>query len=670
MSRNKKKKKIAGQNLSLTERLERHWNNEKWEAFFSLYMRDREASDRGPWAAKFPDALYNCLTASLFLHRNYDGARQVAEMMLGERALGPDEGVLRECARTALDFINIKEGKLSRPGEEGRGIALPEPYEELRRKLADEFASPPKRGKKKKEVSNPTVEKLAKQFNALPSAKNLGPYTNFLKTAETLTAETEGTESAAIFKAVRDIASIIREMARGSYGLRDPAQLIWHFEHFGPKEYPLRASHPALLAMWEYMCKLGGRKFGGKWENAARTARMSVISMNEEFKPIYDKLLTAVKKKSSNEDIYTKIERSYDGWTDQERFIILFLAVSAHQMENDPDFLEDIHADTMLRWFKILGEIGGRRRSEGAWPESVKLSVEKMAIAGGSKYLDFLAGENLPYECMTSATIAAMVLYAPHAFKLIKARLTSRLPLNMTEADEEALDNFLPGIMFSVPVLTATSGLFDSRGKEIFFKSILMSILRTDISWALAPVSYGSPLWSSMSQPHIALFLENLPEDSYAAAFCRLCLGRKPMSLSDDASQIAAFFSSRPEESLFNATLSLFLMTWPGISIEFLLRLFENSLAEHELIGEWQAIPGIISKIQNPRDRHDIAQGVLRIIKKKYKKNINVDMLIAVKNLGILERKGKLPDNDIVLEQINKNMSKLFKRFGGEDEPF
>ena len=191
MSRNKKKKKIAGQNLSLTERLERHWTNEKWEAFFSLYMRDRDASERGPWVARFPDALYNCLTAALFLHKNYDGARLVAEMMISERALGPDDGVLRECAQTALDFINIREGRLNRPAGEGRGVALPEPYEELRRKLADEFA-PPKRGRKRKEVSNPTVEKLAKQFKALPNAKNSGMYTSFLKTAEALVSEAGG----------------------------------------------------------------------------------------------------------------------------------------------------------------------------------------------------------------------------------------------------------------------------------------------------------------------------------------------------------------------------------------------------------------------------------------------------------------------------------------------
>ena len=297
MSRNKKKKKITGQNLSLTERLERHWVNEKWESFFSLYMRDRDASERGPWASRFPDALYNCLTAVLFLHKNYDGARQVAEVMLAERALGTDDGVLRECARTALDFIDIREGKLNRPSDgEGRGIVLPEPYEELRRKLANDFA-PPKQGRNRKEISNPIVEKLAKQFKALPSAKNSGPYTNFLKTAETLLSKTEDPGSAAILVAMLDIASIIREVARGAYNFKDPTRLILRF---ASKDYPLHTSHPALLTLWEYMCKLGGRKFGEKWADAARAGRMSAIFTGEEFKPAYDKLM-ALKKSYPSE---------------------------------------------------------------------------------------------------------------------------------------------------------------------------------------------------------------------------------------------------------------------------------------------------------------------------------------------------------------------------------
>ncbi|MDR1133672.1 MAG: hypothetical protein LBL05_05880, partial [Synergistaceae bacterium] len=606
-NKNKKKKKTAGQNLSLSERLERHWINEKWETFFSLYVRDRDASERGPWAARFPDALYNCLTAALFLHKNYDGARQVAEMMQSERTLGADDCVLRECARTALDFINIREGKMNRPDEVCHGIALPEPYKELRQKLADEFA-PLKQGRKKKETSNPTVEKLAKQFKTLPNAKNSGPYASFLKTAETLLSETEGTASAAIFRAVRDIASVMREIARGAPDMRDPIHVI---PRRGAAGYPLRTHHPALLTLWEYMCKLGGRKFGDRWENAARSARMSAIILNEEFKPAYDKLM-AVKGRSQDEDLPIAAERYYDRWTEQEKFVLILLIISS-QSQKARDFFEDIPANTILRWFKTLGEIGTRRRSEGAWPETIRFAFEKMVIFGGSRYLDFLIGEDLPYECMTAATIVAMVLYPSCSLSFVKSRLKSRLPLSMSDADEKALDHFFPGMVFSVPILAATSELFDRRGKEIFFKSILMSIIRTDISIAMES-AHKPALWNSVSQSHIALIAENLPEDSYAAAFCRLCVGQKPKRLSVDASLTAGFFSSSPEHSLFNATLSLFLMTWPGVSAEFVLRLVECSLEEHERVNEWEMLPKIISKIQNPDDRKDLARGVSSIL--------------------------------------------------------
>jgi hypothetical protein len=659
----KKKKKIAGQNLSLTERLERHWNNEKWESFFTLYMRDRDASERGPWAARFPDALYNCLSATLFLYRNYEGARQIAEMMLAERTLGPDESVLRECARTALDFITFREGKLSHPEGEVRGIALPEPYEELRRKLADVFA-PPKRGRKKKEISNPTVEKLAKQFKALPSAKNLSPYTNFLKTAETLVSETEGSGSAVIFRTVRDIASIMREVAGSAYNFKDPAQLIWCFSS---KSYPLRTTHPALLTLWEYLSKLGGRKFGDRWENAARAGRMSVMSLGEDFKPAYDKLM-AIKNNHLNEvnpNLPTAAERYYDGWTEQERFILIFLTVTAHHMKEGYDCFEGVPENTILKWFKTLGEIGGRRRSEGALPKAARFTLEMMAISRGAKYLDFMVGEDLPYEYMTTATIAAMVLYAPQALKLVKDRLKSRLPLEMSNSDENALDNFYPGVVFSVPVLTETSKLFDGKGKEIFFRAILKSIIRTDISRTMYQVRIPA-LWSSVSNAHIALFLENLPADSFDAAFCRLCLDQKPMSLSGDKSLIAAFFSSNPQDSRFNATLSLFLMTWPGVSLEFLLRLFEFSLEEHERIDDWQVLPKVVSKIQNPDDRKNVIQGVSRILKRRYRKNMSANIQLAVKALDGLEKSGHLPEDDDELEYQNDfdaDLIRLFERF-------
>jgi hypothetical protein len=673
LSRNKKKKKIAGQNLSLTERLERHWDNEKWESFFSLYMRDRDASERGPWAAKFPDALYNCLTAALFLHKNYDGARQVAEMMLAEGTLGPDSGVLQECARTAIDFINIREGKSYRPDGEGLGIVLPEPYEELRRKLTDAFATL-KRGRKKKEISNPTVEKLAKQFTKLPFAKNSASYSSFSKTAETLVSETEGSDSAAIFRAVRDIASAMLGISRGILGSKDPTRTIRGFDS---KDYPLRAGHPALLTLWEYMCKQGGRKFGEKWENAARVGRMSVISLGEEFKPAYDKLLAAKKRyhDETSDDLPMLAERYYGGWTEQERFILIFLAVT-DQLKNSHLFFDDIPESTILRWFKTLGEIGGGRRSGRAWPDAVKFALEKMLITGGSRYSYFMAGEDLPYECMSTATIAVMLLYAPHTLKFVEDRLKSRLPLSMSEKDEYALDHFYPGTVFPVPTLIAVSGLLDDIGKGVFFKYILLGLFRQDATAAIESAVYRPSLWKSVSQAHMALFLECLPDNSFAAAFCRLCRGQKPMSISDDKPLIDAFFSSSPEHGIFNAMLSTFLMTWPRVPVEFTLRLFEFSIEEQERMNTWDLLTKIVSKIQNADDRKNVARGVSLILRRRHRKNMSADIGLAVKALVAVEKNGCLPeekdddDNGGYFDNFDSDLIRLFERFSRKKKMF
>jgi hypothetical protein len=216
----------------------------------------------------------------------------------------------------------------------------------------------------------------------------------------------------------------------------------------------------------------------------------------------------------------------------------------------------------------------------------------------------------------------------------------------VNDEDEATLNNFFPGMVFSVPEFEAASELLDRRGKEVFFESALMSIIRSDVSRVLDPENLNPILWNSMSQRHIALFAANLPEDSQAAAFCRLCLGRKPMGLSDDPSKIAAFFSSRPvKDVLETAALSLFLMTWPDVSVEFLLRLFERSLEGHERMDEWATIPKIVSKIWSLESRKAVARGIALILKRRYGNRMDAGLRSAVGALGVLEKSGRLPEN-------------------------
>jgi hypothetical protein len=596
-------------------------------------------------------------------------------MMLSESSLGPDGDVLRACAQTALDFINIRERKSARPSEGGMTSSpLPAPYEELRRKLADEFAAP-KRGRRKREVSNPTVEKLSKQFKTLQSAKNIGPYNSFARTAEALLTETEGTDSEPTFKAIRDIALMMREIARGEPDARNP---LYVTQHSSFEEYPLRTSHPAVLTLWEYMCKLGGRKFGSGWESAARTARMSMIISHEEFKPAYDKVMAVKHFDDVSGKLPITAERYYSGWTEQERFILLFLAVS-DQSRDKYDLFEDFPEKTVMRWFKTLGEIGKKRRSGMAWPKTVRQAFEKLILSGGGMYYaDSIAREDLPFECMTMPTIAVIVLCFPSILKLLKHKLKSHLPLEVSDNDKRILERFCPKLVFPVPALRAACELFDRKGRGIFLDSILISTIGADLYQALNSSDQRMPtLWGSMSQPHIALFAENLPEGSQIAAFCQLCLGQKPMSLSDDPSGISAFFSSRPDENqVASATLSLFLMTWPGVSVEFLLRFFESTIEGHKLIQQWDVIPKIISKIQSQVDRKEVARGVSLILKRKCKDVMNPSLKYIIKTLGTLAKGDRLPENydkerdnldddfDLGEDSIFKMFKRMFKKWG------
>ncbi|MDR1482797.1 MAG: hypothetical protein LBI74_09240 [Synergistaceae bacterium] len=647
MSRNKnknKKKKIAGQNLSLSERLARNWENDRWEAFVSLYMRDREVSDRGPWAERFPDALYNCLTSALFQHRNRESARPIAEMILSEHSLGQDGDIIRMCARTALDFMNIRDGKALVPSDgEGFNKELPAPYGELRRRLVDCFVQG-KPGKRGRATSNSAVEKLSKQFKALPSAKNSGPYSSFLKTAEVLAEENKLADAAEIFKAVRYIAMVMREVSRSGSKAMNPNYVtpIWD-----SKEYPSSVSHPVLFTLWEHMCRLGGRKFGGDWERAARVARMSLFVSDEEFKPAYDKLMALDDEDFQEERFPIIAERYYSGWTEHERFILIFLAISEIIRDGIIPFV-NIPFKMLLRWFKTLGEIGRRWRSGGAWPIVIRRSFERLIMFQDGKFADLLAKEDLPFESMTAPTIIVMVLCGPHILMRVKDKLGPRLPLRVDKRDEEILDEFFSDIVFPLQALKVTSELFDRSGRESFYKVIIMSIIRKEVSLALERERYAPTLWNSISQAHLAMFAENLAEGSRLAIFCQLCVGQKHMGLSDDPAKIAAFFSSRPDEDLSNAfSLSLFLMNWPGISFEFLLKLFEDSISGHERADELETIPKVISKIVDPESRKRIAHGVLIILKRRFKgrSEMSQNLKSVIKSLDTLRKGGKLSGN-------------------------
>jgi hypothetical protein len=149
------------------------------------------------------------------------------------------------------------------------------------------------------------------------------------------------------------------------------------------------------------------------------------------------------------------------------------------------------------------------------------------------------------------------------------------------------------------------------------------------------------------------------------------------MCLSNDQSKTEAFFASRQENLTDSAELSLFLMTWSGVSVEFLLRLFEESLEGHENINEWEEIPKIVSTVQDPVNRKEISKGISLILKRRYKNKMNTGLKLAVKALDSLGKNSKLPENYDKPKALDnpdykKNLIDMFQRIlndVNDDEP-
>ncbi|MDR3230007.1 MAG: hypothetical protein LBT65_01085, partial [Synergistaceae bacterium] len=250
----KKKGKKPQQNLSLKDRLEKHWNNRKWDAFVSLYMRDTEASMRTRWADHWQDALYNCLTSALFVDRDFRSVEMALDLIRreGER-FSPD---LHDCADVASDFLTArKNARFTDPTPLREEATLPSPYASLRGDLASlAVASRARKSKKNETVA--LVEKLAAQHARLGKAKSASPWSTWLKIAQQLETATGGEVCAGTFRAVRAIVALSCELfcASGENALRDVSEL--------PKNplfrsIPENCSHPVIEMLWDFFCWSG-----------------------------------------------------------------------------------------------------------------------------------------------------------------------------------------------------------------------------------------------------------------------------------------------------------------------------------------------------------------------------------------------------------------------------
>ncbi|MDR1965372.1 MAG: hypothetical protein LBQ36_01565 [Synergistaceae bacterium] len=613
MSRkNKKNKKIIG-NQSLSERLEQRWNEKKWDAFVLLYMRNKSASELTKQAPRLPDALYNACAQALFVFKDAEAARAIADIILSEENLGDGGAVLRACARLAIDAAEAARGNAPVfSNETARADRLPAPFEELREKMARLFPE----GKDGADRKNSPIEKFIKQFQSLPKAKTASPYSTFNDIAARLEREAAGKAHGDAFKALRLIASLLLELVRpGTRNhWRDPSAVSSSPQF---KEIPHNQSHPAVFALWSFFCEKGGEKFDLEWESTARAMQLSFARKKFEFEDAYHRL-SALPHDVSEEDYPITALRFYSGWTDHERFLLTYFAVHVLSLKYH-DFFLSLPRELVIGWFRTLGEIGRRWRPKSPWPEQARRAFELLAVHRASTLTPYMMKADLPCEAMTPPTVIFITMYSKSVFDTMTNRISHLLPFRLSSREAENMNEFLAEAAPKVEFLRHAKLLLDGETFDELLRRWISTVVSECADMAIDEAPLHDMPWNDITSGHLELVSESLPHDDQIGCFCRLCRGMKRFALSGDQAGIEAFFAAKPcEDGSFSAHLFVFLATWPEIDHRFLSRLFKNAIPAHEAIGWWDAIFRAVTGMANEDSRYEVAFAMLTALKKHF----------------------------------------------------
>jgi hypothetical protein len=646
----KKNKKKPQQNLSLKDRLAKHWNNSNWGAFISLYARDKAASMRTPWAERWQDALYNCLTEELFVEKNFQAAEMALDLIRGE---GEEiSSRLRDCACVAADFLYARRRGLPAavPYPLGEEANLPPLYASLRYRFVSLVSDAAKRKKASKNDAAALVKKLAAQYDRLKNAKSASPWLTWMKIAEQLEAAARGTDSAETFCAVHAIVRLQCELVRHTRGadlLRDVEALPRHPLFCA---IPGNQSHPAIGMLWDFFCRLGERKYGEEWGMTARVLQLSFMAKTdrlESLKKQYDRL-AKMDEYADERDLVRPLLSSSLGWTEQERYILRILFMLNYEPEIDEDgdipaFMENFKI--LVESFEVLGRLGRRWRPQAPWPTPVRDYFEEIVLGLPLEMLAFLAERDLPWEILSTPSILFIVLHDRNGAQRLKKAVSSKLPLPLSPEDiQKFLCALNPNSLKAMGIRTMRMFLDDAGYARLF-----ESWVRQVVLFSSEDARNGDPpsqqMWNAIGKDTLRELAATLPSDSPEGCLCRLL--REGGKLCSDSPEADAFFgalSSRiaqsdPDNEEFEWTIHflMFLLTWPEVSSHFLLRLIGEALPPYHL-EHWGNIADILERMTDRSKRKTVALALCARMKRLGAIYRSVGFTAALRHLEKLGR--------------------------------
>ena len=671
MSKKKKKtgkNKAPMQNAPLAERLAKHWELGRWEAFLSLYDRNREASTATCWGTSLGDALYNALTQALFVDRSIANARFAAERMLGEKNLGPDAETLRCCAALTLEYASVRAGSSVSLTPLPKGLALPEPYDRLHRGMAEILAA---KASEDETEASALVKKLRRQFSAFRPGIGLTPYTNFWKIACELENLMQGTPGAGTFTAVRAIAELLREVNRAesrSAGSRNIEEFA-RSQAFG--EIPPDQTHPVVIGLWGYLCEAGGVRYGPEWAAAARTLQIRFVAGLEKFKAAYDVLIAIHMGSVEIDALLGKFP-----WTEAERFILLLTEAPMFCTE-----MAGYEADTTrraVRFFERISEIGARWRPERPWPDAVRSAFSQTVQRDGYTLAEILTKKRMPYRSMHTCDLLFFVINEPVLRKQIETALAGHLPLPLSGEWVEETAEMLAACEVSAANLRRIARFLSDDAYRSLLSAWVDELVSISAGDAVEEFLSTLSSWAAITDEHLAVVCKNLPEESAEGCFCRLCLAAGPFKISSDSDVQEALLKALPgAEARFRINLLILLTSWREVPLSFWLRLLEAAIppqtGQMEMLDwcDWLDLASVIGDRDDGTAMATKLVSRLEKIPKRERLSTYKRVLSLFKKLVKGEKKRTTKENtpfDIsdfdadMMEQLKQMAAKMMKR--------
>ncbi|MDR2367627.1 MAG: hypothetical protein LBF58_05885 [Deltaproteobacteria bacterium] len=426
MAKKKHKKKIQG-NLSLKDRLAKHWENQNWVGFVELYYRDRTRSDQSPWANYLEDGLYNALTKTIIETHSGELIVDLANK-LTQDAKGPDAGLLKQCATVAL---GLARGTILGDYPSAKEISLlPEPYRLIGQKL------PTIKTKRSVKPTNPAeivALKIRKLYFNLPWAKSIGPYNSLIKYCKELQGYLKNNPRLKIVISISNIAELLRQLKIKTTNNYDFSNLDAIYNHPSFQALGTQSPNHLLVAFWNLFCSLGQEKYGDDWANGARLLALNFmpdldpdlatffkgyLSLNvENDLPDFLEFFTRMMNKTNDiMEIKTTIDYFINkgNWIDQELYILYDILINVIYDSSGPE-LEQVDQDKMLSSLSKLTDLGTKYCQGFAVWNSKTIQVFENSFKNyfSLKSLNYLSNVKLPWKQFSVPLTLAILFFNP-----------------------------------------------------------------------------------------------------------------------------------------------------------------------------------------------------------------------------------------------------------------